>query len=87
VAAAGYFLAWTGFSLAATLVQWMIERSALLDSRMAIASNLLGGIVLIAAGIYQWTPLKDVCLSQCQTRSNSSCAAAGFEAICGTVCC
>ena len=65
--AAGYFLAWTGFSLAATLVQWVIERSALLDSRMAIASNLLGGIVLIAAGIYQWTPLKDVCLSQCQT--------------------
>jgi predicted metal-binding membrane protein len=50
----GYFLAWIGFS-------------ALLDSRMATASNLLGGIVLIAAGIYQWTPLKDVCLAQCQT--------------------
>src|SRR5262249_18644154 len=26
-----------------------------------------GGIVLIAAGIYQWTPLKDICLAQCQT--------------------
>jgi predicted metal-binding membrane protein len=34
---------------------------------MATASNLLGGTVLIAAGIYQWTPLKDVCLAQCQT--------------------
>lgn len=65
--AAGYFLAWVGFSLAATLVQWVIERAALLDSRMASASNLLGGIVLIAAGVYQWTPLKDVCLAQCQT--------------------
>jgi predicted metal-binding membrane protein len=28
---------------------------------------VLGGIVLIAAGVYQWTPLKDVCLAQCQT--------------------
>jgi predicted metal-binding membrane protein len=65
--AAGYFLAWTGFSLAATLVQWMFERAALLDSRMTSASNVLAGIVLIAAGVYQWTPLKDVCLAQCQT--------------------
>jgi predicted metal-binding membrane protein len=40
---------------------------ALLDSRMVSTSNLLGGIVLIAAGAYQWTPLKDVCLVQCQT--------------------
>ena len=65
--AAGYFLVWIGFSLAATLVQWVIERAALLDSRMASASNVLGGIVLIASGVYQWTPLKDVCLAQCQT--------------------
>jgi predicted metal-binding membrane protein len=64
---AGYFLAWIAFSLAATLVQWMTERATLLDSRMASASNVLGGIVLIAAGIYQWSPLKDVCLAQCQS--------------------
>ena len=65
--AAGYLLAWIGFSLAATLLQWVLEREALLDPRMAIASNLLGAIVLIAAGVYQWTPLKDVCLAQCQS--------------------
>jgi predicted metal-binding membrane protein len=65
--AAGYFLAWTGFSVAATLVQWMIDRAALLDSGMASASNALGGIVLIAAGVYQWSPLKDACLAQCQS--------------------
>src|ERR1700746_3658074 len=65
--AAGYFLTRIVFSLAATLVQWMIERAALLDSRMASASNVLGGIVLIAAGVYQWSPLKDVCLAQCQS--------------------
>jgi predicted metal-binding membrane protein len=65
--ASGYFLTWIGFSLAATLVQWVVERAALLDSQMASASNMFGGIVLIAAGAYQWTPLKDVCLAQCQS--------------------
>jgi predicted metal-binding membrane protein len=65
--AAGYFLIWIGFSLAATLVQWMIERAALLDSRMTSASDVFGGIVLIAAGVYQWSPLKDACLAQCQS--------------------
>ena len=65
--AGGYFLTWIAFSLAATLIQWMIERAALLDSRMASASTVLGGIVLIAAGVYQWSPLKHVCLAQCQS--------------------
>jgi predicted metal-binding membrane protein len=65
--AAGYFLAWAGFSLAATLTQWLLERQAVLDARMASVNVLLGAVILIAAGIYQWTPLKDACLSQCQT--------------------
>ncbi len=42
------------------------DRAALLNSMMEGTSNLFGGIVLIAAGFYQWTPLKDACLSQCQ---------------------
>jgi predicted metal-binding membrane protein len=65
--AAGYFLVWIGFSLAATFVQWAVERAALLDSRMAAGSNVFAAVVLIAAGAYQWTPLKDVCLVQCQS--------------------
>jgi predicted metal-binding membrane protein len=65
--AAGYFLAWIGFALAATLVQWVLEREALLGPGMASASNTLGAVVLIAAGVYQWTPLKDFCLVQCRT--------------------
>jgi predicted metal-binding membrane protein len=65
--ATGYFLAWAGFSLAATLVQWVLEREALLDARMASTNILLGAVVLIAAGIYQWTPIKNACLTQCQT--------------------
>jgi predicted metal-binding membrane protein len=65
--AGGYFLAWIGFALAATFLQWLLEREALLDPEMSSASNVFGGVVLIAAGVYQWTPLKDVCLAQCQS--------------------
>lgn len=65
--AAGYFLAWTAFSLVATLVQWALERMALLDPDMASASRTLGGVVLIVAGTYQWSSFKDACLAQCQT--------------------
>jgi predicted metal-binding membrane protein len=63
---AGYFLVWTAFALIATLVQWALERTALLDSEMVGTSNILGGLVFVAAGSYQWTRLKDVCLTQCQ---------------------
>jgi len=64
--AAGYLLAWTAFSLAATAAQWLLERAALLSPMMESQSRRLGAIVLIATGIYQWLPLKDKCLSQCQ---------------------
>jgi predicted metal-binding membrane protein len=64
---AGYFLVWIVFSLFATLVQWALERIALLDFTMTTTSSVLGGLVFIAAGSYQWTRLKDVCLAQCQT--------------------
>ena len=61
------------------LGQWAIERAALLDSEMASASNMLGGIVLIAAGVYQWTPLKDVCLPNARRRSSSLMRHGGFR--------
>jgi predicted metal-binding membrane protein len=65
--ATGYLLAWFGFSLAATAAQWALDRAALLDPMMAGTSQKFGGIVLIAAGAYQWTPLKDICLAHCQS--------------------
>jgi predicted metal-binding membrane protein len=64
--AGGYLLAWLAFSLAATSEQWALQRMALLSPMMESTSNVLGGIVLIAAGLYQWTPLKHACLSYCQ---------------------
>jgi predicted metal-binding membrane protein len=64
--AAGYLLTWTGFALLATSAQWALERAALLTPTMVGVSDIFGSAVLVAAGIYQWTPLKDACLRQCQ---------------------
>jgi len=65
--ASGYLLAWIGFALVATFAQWALERGSWLTPKMAAASGVLSGIVLIVAGLYQWTPLKDACLRQCRT--------------------
>ena len=62
----GYLLSWILFSLAATCTQWALERAALLTPRMEGASDVLGGAVLIAIGLYQVSPLKEACLQQCQ---------------------
>lgn len=63
---AGYLVAWAGFSLSATILQWGFERFALLSPMMASANPVFGGGLLIAAGVYQWTPLKDKCLGNCR---------------------
>lgn len=65
--ALGYLLSWTAFSLVATSAQWALERAALLTPMMESASSILGGAVLIIAGLYQWTPFKNACLSYCQS--------------------
>ncbi|MCH7539314.1 MAG: DUF2182 domain-containing protein, partial [Proteobacteria bacterium] len=67
VFAGGYVAAWAGFSLAATLLQWRLEHLALLSPIMASNTALLGAGLLIAAGIYQVTPLKHACLRHCRT--------------------
>ena len=63
----GYLVVWSGFSALATLAQWGLHSLALLTPMVASASPILGGALLIAAGIYQFTPLKDACLSHCRT--------------------
>ncbi len=64
---AGYILAWSGFSVGATLLQWGLAEAALLSPMMVSASPWLGGAILIVAGVYQWTPLKYACLRQCRS--------------------
>ncbi len=64
---AGYLLAWVGFSLLATLLQWGLESAALLSASMASASATFGGVVLIVTGVFQFTPLKRACLTHCRS--------------------
>ena len=66
VLAAGYVSVWLGFAAAATLVQCVFARVALLDAGMAPASGLFSGAIFIAAGLYQFSALKHACLTQCQ---------------------
>lgn len=62
----GYLTVWTGFAIAATLAQTGLTTVALLTPAMAPASRGLAGTVLVAVGLYQFTPLKLACLSRCR---------------------
>jgi predicted metal-binding membrane protein len=77
---AGYLLAWTAFSLAATVAQWQLSRLALLTPMMSSASDLFGGLLLVAVGLYQWSPLKDACLTHCQSPLGFLISRGGFSA-------
>ncbi len=63
---AGYLAMWTLFSVAATAAQWGLESAALLSPALVSTSPQLGAVLLIAAGVWQFTPWKDVCLSHCR---------------------
>lgn len=63
----GYLLVWSGFSVLAAALQWGLHRASLLSPMMVSVSPALGGGLLIAAGIFQWTALKDACLTVCRS--------------------
>lgn len=63
----GYAVVWLAFSACAALAQWALHQAALLSPAMAAANPRLGGIVLCAAGLYQFTPLKTACLRRCRS--------------------
>jgi len=69
--AIGYLLVWTSFSAVATLLQWGLEKLAVLSPMMASTSPLLGAGLLLAAGIYQLTPFKNACLRHCRSPVHS----------------
>ena len=77
--AGGYLLAWTAFSLLATCTQWGLEQVALLSAMMTSTSRLFGGLLLIAAGVYQWLPLKYSCLSRCRAPLSFIIEHGGFQ--------
>lgn len=63
----GYLVVWGGFAALAALAQWGLHAGALLDPMTASTGPLLGGALLVAAGVYQWTPIKHGCLTRCRT--------------------
>lgn len=63
----GYLVIWCLFSVGATLAQWTLHQAALLSPMMVTTSAGLGAGILIAAGVYQLTPLKAVCLHHCSS--------------------
>jgi predicted metal-binding membrane protein len=63
----GYLLVWTGYAVVAALTQSLLHSAALLSPAMASVSPLLGGGLLMLAGVYQWLPVKGACLSHCRS--------------------
>ena len=63
----GYIAVWLGFAAVATLLQYSLGEAGLLSDTMALGNTVLAGAVLVVAGIYQWTPLKEACLRHCRS--------------------
>jgi len=58
---------WGAFSLCATSAQYGLERAALVSPMMGRAAPWLGAALLVAAGLFQFAPLKNACLVKCRT--------------------
>jgi predicted metal-binding membrane protein len=63
---AGYAIIWTGFAAAAAALQLLLSDRIALSMMMAVTSAVIGGVLLIAAGLFQLSPLKAACLRKCQ---------------------
>ena len=65
--AGAYLLVWIGYSALAAGAQWGLQASALLTPMIVSSSEPLTAGLLILAGLYQLTPLKQACLRHCRT--------------------
>jgi predicted metal-binding membrane protein len=63
----GYLVVWTAFSVAAAATQWALQRAALLSDDAMSARPFVAVVLLVAAALYQVTPLKYACLARCRT--------------------
>jgi predicted metal-binding membrane protein len=64
---AGYLFVWIGFSIFATALNWWLHVGGQLSSVMGHTPPIIGGVILVAAGVFQWTPLKQTCLKHCRS--------------------
>jgi len=63
----GYLAVWAGFSVAATALQFLLQKTALLTTMMQSASYPFSAALFLAAGLYQFSPLKARCLAYCRS--------------------
>ncbi len=63
----GYLVAWSGFAAIATVAQWLLHDATLVDAMGASKHGMVGGVILVGAGAYQFTGLKNACLTTCKT--------------------
>lgn len=63
----GYLAAWLGFSAGAGALQWALHAAAVVSPMTMRATPTVAGLLLLGAGIYQWTPLKRACLRHCRS--------------------
>ena len=62
-----YLLVWLVFSIVATALQWGLQAAGWTDPMAASRSAWLTAALLLLAGIYQFSPLKQACLTRCRT--------------------
>lgn len=65
--AIGYLAAWAGFSLVAVTLQWGFQRTGILSPMLVATNAMFSGFLLLAAGVYQLTPIKHACLRRCRS--------------------
>lgn len=63
----GYLLIWALFGVAAYLFATVADRLAGQSMWLMDNAPRLGGLLLVIAGLYQLSPLKNICLTQCRT--------------------
>ena len=63
----GYLTGWLAFSVVAAVVQWWLHSRGFLHGMTLVSGATLAATLLIAAGIYQLTPLKEACLARCRS--------------------
>ena len=64
---AGYLAVWTIYSIVAAAGQVALSHAALLTPMLKSTSQALSIAILLAAGVFQFTALKEKCLTQCRT--------------------
>ncbi|HTN49076.1 MAG TPA: DUF2182 domain-containing protein [Burkholderiaceae bacterium] len=62
-----YLLVWVGFSVAATALQWALQAAGWVDPMIVSRSALLTAVLLVIAGVYQFSDLKNLCLTHCRS--------------------